>query len=38
MFSSMSKEHASYIFILLNADFVELSLISSSTPGGKTLV
>ena len=37
MFSSMSKEHASYTFSLPSKEFVSPSVISS-TPPGKTTV
>ena len=37
MFSSMSKEHASYTFSLLSKEFVSPSVLSS-TPEGKTTV
>ena len=37
MFSDMSKEHALYKSILLSADFIQSSFVSS-TPAGKTIV
>ena len=37
MFSAMSKEYASYTSILLSADFIQSSFVSS-TPAGKTIV
>ena len=37
MFSSMSKEHASYTFSLFSKEFVSLSVLSS-TLAGKTTV